>query len=289
MNWAIKYVVQSDYLKVLQIPLRRGRFLTEQDNEHAPLVAVVDEVFARKFLPGQDPVGKSIHLNTGDRTLQIVGVTGHVKQWGLDLDDTNSLRAQIYLSGMQMPDDYFGGGGGALLMVRYTGNLASVFDAIRHANRQMSTEQAVYGDHTMDSVITDSATSRRFAMILLASFAALALVLACVGIYGVMAYGVSQRTKEVGIRMALGARRRDVLLLVLREGLGLALVGVCTGIAGAVALTRLMSGLLFQVSPTDPGVLAAVSLLLTVFALLACVIPAYRSASINAVDALRTE
>jgi ABC-type antimicrobial peptide transport system permease subunit len=153
----------------------------------------------------------------------------------------------------------------------------------------MSAEQVIFGDQTIESILSDSMASRRFAMILLSSFAALALVLACVGIYGVMAYIVSQRTVEVGIRMALGAARRDVLLLIVGRGARLCLVGVAIGLAGTIALTRLMGNLLFNISPTDPGTLAAVGALLIAVALAACLIPARRAAFVDPMQALRTE
>jgi predicted permease len=290
MSWAIDYIVEPDYLSVMRIPLQRGRFLTRQDDEHSPPVAVIDDVFARKYFPGQDPIGKRIHLNGPDRKLEIVGVVQHVKQWGLDLDDANPLRAQLYLACMQMPDNFVAmASSSSGMVVRYQGSLAPVFDAIRATNKQISTEQVIYGEQTMESVIADSMASRRFAMILLGAFAALALVLACVGIYGVMAYLVSQRTQEVGIRMALGAQRSHVLLMVFQDGARLTLMGVAIGLGSAIALTRLMGNLLFDVKPADPAVLAGVGVLLIVVALAACIVPARRAASIDPIKALRAE
>lgn len=290
MSWAIDYIVEPDYLKVMEIPLKRGRFFTQQDNEHAPPVVVVDDVFARKYFPDQDPIGRRINLNGSRSGLAIVGVVGHVKQWGLDADDANPLRAQVYLSCIQMPNDFVDmTPSSSGVVVRYEGNVAPAFDAIRSANRQMSGEQVIYGEQTMESVISDTMASRRFAMILLGAFAALALMLACVGIYGVMAYMVLQRTQEVGIRMALGARRSDVLALVLRRGALLALIGTGIGVGSALALTRLMRSLLFEVSPADPLILGGVSLLLMVVAITACLLPAGRAASIDPTEALRTE
>jgi ABC-type antimicrobial peptide transport system permease subunit len=173
--------------------------------------------------------------------------------------------------------------------VRYEGSEAATFEAIRRVNKQMSNEQVIFGDQTMESILSDSMASRRFAMILLSAFATLALVLACVGLYGVMAYIVSQRTLEVGIRMALGAARRDVVLLVVGRGARLCLAGVAIGLASAIALTRLMGNLLFNISPTDPATLAGVGVLLIVVALAACLIPARRAASVDPMQALRTE
>jgi predicted permease len=291
MGWTFDYIVDPDYLSVMQIPLQRGRFLNRHDDEHSPLVVVIDDVFARKFFPGHDPIGKRIHLayNSG-KVAEIVGVVGHVKQWGLDSDDSQSLRAEYYLPCMQAPDDFLKGvRSGTAFVLRYEGDLGAVLGSIRRLNKQMSNEQVIYGDQTLDSLISDSMATRRFAMILLGSFAALALLLACVGIYGVMAYLVSQRTQEVGIRMALGAQRGDVLLLVFRNGAKLALIGVAIGIGGAIGLTRQMGSLLFDVSPTDPLILSAAGALLVLVALTACIVPARRAASIDPMRALRTE
>jgi predicted permease len=287
MSWTIDYIVDPGYLNVMRIPLRSGRFFTPQDDEHAPLVAVVDEVFARKYFPDQVAIGKRIVLNNSGRKLEIVGVVNHVKQWGLDLDDTNSLRAQLYIPCMQMPDDFIGAG--TQLAVRYTGSLNSVLDAIRRTNRNMSSQQVLYGEQTIESIVAESMASRRFAMILLSAFAALALVLASIGIYGVIAYVVAQRTQEIGIRMALGAQRRNVLGMVLWQGTRLALLGIAIGLVAAFALTRLMTDLLYGVNATDPVTFAALALLLTLVAMAACYIPARRATRVNPVAALRYE
>jgi predicted permease len=290
MSWAVDYIVGPDYLKVMDIALRRGRFFTPQDDDHSPLVAVIDEVFAQKYFPDQDPIGKRIVMNNSDRKLEIVGVVGHVKQWGLDLDDTQSLRAQIYIPCMQMPDDFIAmTPAGLSVVVRYEGNLSPVFESIRHTIRQMSSQQVIFGDQTMESIIADSTAERRFAMILLGAFAAMALVLASVGIYGVIAYVVGQRTQEIGIRMALGAQRRDVLGLILWQGTRLALLGVAIGILGAFALTRLMADLLYGVAATDPVTFAVLALTLTVVAMAACYLPARRATRVDPVAALRWE
>jgi len=191
---------------------------------------------------------------------------------------------------MQVSDDFLVMlRAGSSMLVRYEGSKTATFEAVRRVNKQMSNEQVIFGDQTMESILSDSMASRRFAMILLSGFAALALVLACVGIYGVMAYIVSRRTLEVGIRMALGAARRDVILLVLGRGARLCLLGVVIGLASAMALTRLMGNLLFNISPTDPATLAGVGAILTVVALAACLIPARRAASVDPMRALRTE
>jgi len=289
MSWAVDYIVQPSYLKVMGIALERGRFFTPQDDEHSPLVAVIDDVFARKHFPNQDPIGKRIVLNNTGAKLEVVGVVGHVKQWGLDLDDTHSLRAQLYLPCMQMPDNFVAPPSGSAVMLRYEGNLSAVLDSIRRTNRQMSSAQVIYGVQTMESLISDSLAARRFAMILLGAFAVLALVLASVGIYGVIAYIVGQRTQEIGIRMALGAQRNHVLRLVVWQGARLALMGVSIGIAGALALTRLMTKLLYGVSATDPLTFAALALMLMLVAIAACCLPARRAMRVDPVVALRYE
>ena len=290
MNWAIDYIVEPGYLKALGIPLLRGRFFTAQDNEHTPLVVVVDEVFARKYFPGQNPVGKRIHIDRFDRPAEIVGMVGHVKQWGLDTDDQQSLRSGLYIPCMQMPDDFVAmtpmGSG---VVVRSEGNSAGLLDSIRRMNAQMSSQQVIFDTQTMESHISDSMASRRFSMILLVIFAVLALLLASLGIYGVISYIAGQRTNEIGLRMALGAHQRDILLLILGRGGKLAALGVAIGLAAALGLTRLMASLLYGVGATDPVTFVGVALLLTVVALAACYIPARRAAKVDPIVALRYE
>jgi len=290
MNWGIDYIVEPGYLKAMGIPLLRGRFFTAHDDEHSPSVVVVDEVFARKYFPNQDPIGKRINLATSNRLAEIVGVVGHVKQWGLVGDDQQSLRSDLYLPCMQMPDDFIAmTPSGSTMVVRSEGNSFGLLDSIRHINAQISNQQAIFGAQTMDSLISDSIASRRFSMILLIVFAVVALVLASVGIYGVISYVVGQRTNEIGIRMAMGARQRDILLLILGRGGKLAALGVALGLAAAFGLTRLMSTLLYGVGATDPPTFAGVAVLLTIVALAACYIPARRAAKVDPLVALRYE
>ncbi len=290
MNWALDYIVQPDYLNVMGIALQRGRFITTQDDEHSPLVVVIDDVFAREYFPNRDPIGKRIILNNTGAKREIIGVVGHVKQWGLDLDDTHSLRAQFYLPCMQMPDEFITmAPSGSAVMLRYEGSLSPVVDSLRNTNRQMSSQQVIYAVQTMESLISDSLAARRFAMIVLGVFATLALVLASVGIYGVIAYVVGQRTQEIGIRMALGAQRKNVLYLILWQGARLALAGVCAGIVGALTLTRLMTKLLYGVSATDPVTFAGLALILTTVAIAACWLPARKAMRVDPVVALRYE
>jgi predicted permease len=290
MSWAIDYIVDPDYLKVMGIPLQRGRFFTPQDKEHSPVVVVVDDVFARRYFPGQDAIGQRINLQEWGVPAEIVGVTGHVKQWGLDSDDTNSLRAQFYLSCLQMPDSFMAGNfSGTRVLLKTDGTLpaSEVFDSVRRMSQQMSSEQVIYGTQTMSQVVAESLAARRFSMILLGTFAALALVLSSVGIYGVISYLVARRTREIGIRLALGADRADVLRLVLREGMKLAVAGVGIGIVCALALTRLMAKMLYGITATDPVTFVAVATLLLLVAMLACYLPARRTMRVNPVIALR--
>ncbi|MGO8792650.1 MAG: ABC transporter permease [Terriglobia bacterium] len=291
MNWALEYTVEPDYLRVMRIPLERGRFFTPQDNEHSPAVAVIDDALARKYFPNENPIGKRINLHEYyDQPAEIVGVVGHVKQWGLDSDDTQSLRAQLYHPFMQLPGNVMALSPlGIGVLVRSEGAAGSLFTSLRHASQQMNNEQVIYGAQTMDEVIADSLAARRFSMILLGSFALVALVLASVGIYGVLAYLVGQRTQEIGIRMALGASRYGVLRLVVGQGAKMALLGVALGLAAAMGLTHLMSNMLYGVSATDPLTFVAVAILLVVVALAACYIPARRATKVDPMVALRYE
>ena len=293
MNWAVKYVVDPDYLKVMQIRLRRGRFFTPQDNERAPSVAVIDDTLARKYFGSDDPIGKRLRITEnegmGDGTTEIVGVVGHVNQWGL-ASDAQNLQAQIYLPAMQMSDGFTVlVSYGTSAVMRYSGSAPGIIDSIRDTSRKMNSEQVVYGEQTMDEIISDSISDRKFSMVLLGTFAALALLLSSIGIYGVISYLIGQRTHEIGIRMALGAQRNDVLVLVLSEGVRLTLIGAAIGIAAALGLTRLMANLLYGVSATDPLTFAAVPIVLLGVAMLACYIPARRAMRVDPMTALHYE
>ncbi|PYX28288.1 MAG: ABC transporter permease [Acidobacteria bacterium] len=287
MSWAIDYIVEPGYLKAMSIPLQKGRFFTEQDNEHSPQVIVVDDVFARKFFPNQDPIGKRILWAT---PVEIVGVVGHVKQWGLDSDDNWKLRAQLYIPCAQMPNDFVARQpSGSMVIVRSDKAATGLLDSIRHVSRQMSSEQVIFSPQSMDAIIADSLAERRFSMILLGTFAALALLLASVGIYGVLSYVVGQRTNEIGIRMALGARQFDILRLILAGAGKLTLIGVAVGLVCALGLTRLIASLLYGVGPRDPLTFIAVPAILISVALLASYLPARRATKVDPMAALRYE
>jgi len=227
--------------------------------------------------------------NAGTRA-EIVGVVGHVNQWGLDSDDTEQIRAQLYIPCMQMPDAFLSlVPGGISVVVRASNSTAGLLDAIRSTSRQMSSEQVIYAAQTMGEIISDSLAARRFSMMLLGIFAGLALLLSSVGIYGVISYLVGQRTQEIGIRVALGARRWDVLRLVLSHSVKMAVLGVLIGVAASLALTQLMGKMLYGVSATDPLTFVAVAAVLTLVALGASYIPARRAMGVDPIVALRYE
>jgi predicted permease len=286
---AVFYVVTPDYPSVMQIPLRRGRFFTERDNLASPPVVAIDDVLAKHVFPGQDPIGRQISLMVMG-PVRIAGVVGHVKQWGLDSDDTAKIRDQIYFPLQQVPDKFMSVGAvGLTLLVRTGPEPLSLVSAVRAQVSGPTQDQPIYAVRTMEQIVSGSLAERRFTMLVLIIFATTALLLAAVGIYGVMSYAVTRRTRELGIRVALGSSRREIVSLVLRQGMRLAAIGLAGGLVAAVALTRLMAGLLYGVRPADPATLAAVALLLGGIALAACYIPARRAMAVDPVVALRCE
>jgi predicted permease len=283
-----------DYLRTMKIPLLRGRFFTAEDTIKSPCVTVIDGVFAQQYFPGRDPVGQTITFgySTPVGPCPIVGVVGHVSHWGLGETGTNT-RAQSYFSLYQDPDKWV-----PLnypdwkIIVRTPLNAATVMPAIQAAAYGGSAVQPVYSVHTMQEIVSESMSSQRFPLILLGTFAGLALLLASVGIYGVISYSVAQRVREIGVRTALGAQRRDVFWMVIGQGLRLALSGVVIGIVAALILTRLLSSfshLLYGVGASDPATFALVSLTLTGVAVVASYIPARRATRVDPIVALRYE
>jgi len=227
--------------------------------------------------------------NKGGRA-EIVGVVGHVKQWGLVSDDNESLRAELYLPYMQLPDPaMLLSWSGTGVMVRYDKTARNMGDSLRSAVKGIGGEYVMSRTQTMQEIISDSLASQRFSMSVLGIFALLALLLASVGIYGVVSYLVGQRTQEIGIRMALGAKQRDVLYMVLRDGMKMVLAGVILGCVAALGLTHLMASLLFGVRATDPLTFSGVAILLATVALAACYIPARRAMRVDPMVALRYE
>jgi predicted permease len=292
----LQYIVQPEYLRLMQTPLLRGRFLTEADNENGPRVLVIDEDFAEHYFPGQDPIGKHVYFidkqSGGPRADEVVGVVGHVKQFGLEHDSLQSLHAQVYESFMQVSDylmPRLAEGSDTFVRVREGVDPESVFPNIQHALTQLDGQMVVADLKPMERSVADSIAQQRFAMMLFAIFAGVALLLAALGIYGVLSYVVGQRTREVGIRMALGAQKGDVVWAVLRDGASMTLPGVGIGLVVALGLTRLMSAMLFGVKPTDLITFASVAVLLCVVALLACYVPARRAAKLDPMQALRSE
>jgi predicted permease len=296
MPYTLQYVVEPQYMQVTQLTLLRGRFLSESDNEHTSPVVVIDEDFATHYFAGKDPVGKRIYAVdpvTGEaRAEEIVGLVGHVRQWGLADDSTETMHAQVYEPFMQQPDrlmSLMASGSHVYLRTAPGVAPASIFPAIRNKVAQFNGDAVAFQPEPMESIVADSIARQRFTMILFTGFAVVALLLASVGIYGVLSYIVGQRTQEIGIRMAMGARRSDVLGAFLRDGARLTLIGIAIGGIAAVALTRLMSSILFEVRPTDPLTFGGVALLLCVIALLACYVPARRAASVDPMQALRSQ
>jgi putative ABC transport system permease protein len=222
-------------------------------------------------------------------TQQIVGVVRHVKQWSLDADEQQTLQAQLYEPFRQFPDDAMSGlAAGVLVFVRYQGAVAP-FDSIRRVVQDQNKQNVVSRPQTMNEVIADSLAPQRFSMILLEAFALVALLLASLGLYGVISYLVGRRTHELGIRLALGAQRNDVLRLILGDGMKMALAGVAVGLVAAFFLTRLLATMLYGVSATDPLTFGLIASLLTLVALLACFFPARRATKVDPLVALRYE
>ena len=290
MHQAMFYLVEAGFQQAMGLTLVRGRFVTPQDNENSPVVIDVDDSFAHTYFPGQDPIGRRVNLTQFNVQAEIVGVVGHVKQWGLDADPNGAIQAQFFYPFMQLPEKVMPLVAKAVAVVlRTQGDPTAVMTQVRETVKEIDPRQVIYNVQTMDEVVANSYAARRLSMILLGVFAALALVLACVGIYGVISYFVGQRTQEIGIRMALGAQRRDILHLVLGEGAKMALVGAAIGIAASLGLTHLMAKQLFGISAHDPLTYASLAVLLILVALAACYIPARRAVGVDPMTSLRRE
>jgi len=270
----------------MNIPLRQGRYFTNADNENSLPVAIVNEQMARQYWPGENALGRGFKIGGPDTDrpwTTIVGIVADVRQMGID----EPVKAEMYLPNRQIthnpwfiPRD---------LAIRTTGDPMSLVGSVRQVIREVDPDQPVSNIATMADVLGEEASQRRMGMIMLVAFAGLALLLASLGIYGVLAYFVTQHTNEIGVRLALGATPRNILFLVLKKGMGLTLVGVVIGVVASFALTRLMSSLLFGVKASDPLTFVAVPLLLAAVALLACAIPARRATKVDPIVALRYE
>jgi predicted permease len=290
MHQAMFYLAESGFQQAMGIRLIRGRFITPQDNEHSPIVVDIDDAFARSYFPGQDPIGKRVNLTQFNVQAEIVGVVGHVKQWGPGKDSTSAIEAQFFFPFMQLPEKIMPlVADGVAVVARTRGDPTEVMGRVREATKHIDPREVIYNVETMQEVWSSSMNARRLTMILLEGFAGFALMLASVGIYGVISYLVGQRTHEIGVRMAFGAQRRDILALVVGHGVRMALVGATIGTAAALALMRLISTQLFGVTAHDPLTFLGGALLLLMVAFAACYIPARRATRVDPMVALRYE
>ncbi|HZD95994.1 MAG TPA: ABC transporter permease [Candidatus Sulfotelmatobacter sp.] len=290
MPQALFYLAEAGFHQAMGITLERGRFISPQDDEHAPIVIDIDDVFARTYFPDQDPIGQHVNLTQFNVQAEIVGVVRHVKQWGPGGDAKSAIEAQFYYPFMQLPEKLMPLVANAVAVVLRThGDPATVMGPVRRAVQEIDPREVIYNMATMEEVLANSLAARRLTMVLLGVFALLALILACVGIYGVISYLVGQRTHEIGVRMALGAQRKDIVHLVVAQAVGMAVLGAAIGIVAALILTRLMTNQLFGVTAHDPLTFAAVVLLLMLVAVAACYLPARRALGLDPIVALKHE
>jgi putative ABC transport system permease protein len=270
--------ITPDYFQALQIPLKAGRAFTDQDNSQSTKVVIINESLARYLWPSESPIGKRFTIWRDEKfPREVVGVVGDTKP---SLHEESGQ--QMYVPYAQDPT-----WGSLSLVVRTSGEPTAVAGSVREAIRSVDKTVPNYNLKTMNDVVSASVAPRRVPMLLFSVFAAVAMLLAMLGIYGVTSYYVTQRTHEIGVRMALGAQIADVLKLVLKRGMLLALIGIGIGAAGAIALTRYMTTLLFGVKPIDVVTFVAVAAVLAVVVLLACLVPARRAAKIDPLEALR--
>jgi putative ABC transport system permease protein len=271
--------VSPGYFHTLGVPLLMGREFSERDNKDAPQAAIINTDLARTYFPNEDPTGKRIKFTDTESWISIVGVTADVKQLGQDI----GVKPEIYFPYLQVPASSMS------LVVRTANEPLSLTGAVKTQIQLIDKDLPIDDAKTMEQLLANSRSGRRFNLILLTGFALVALVLAMVGIYGVMSYTVAQRTHEIGIRVAVGARSRDVFRMVIGQGMMLALIGVAFGLVGAFGLTRLMTSMLFGVEPTDPLTFVTIAVLLTAVALVACYIPGRRATKVDPLVALRYE
>ena len=274
-------VAGSDYFRTMDIALLRGRVFTDSDTSKSPQVMVISNAFAKFYFPNEEAIGRRIVLDGDDKTpREIVGIVDDVRRNGLDA----GVQPEMYFSHIQRPERRMN------LVIRSTTEDASqLTPAARAEVKAFDPLQIIWRAQTLEQLLSTSVAPRKFNMMLLGIFAGVALVLAAVGLYGVMSYSVSWRTQEIGIRMALGAKRTDVLRMVVRQGMTMTLIGLALGLVGVVALSRVMVGMLYGVSPTDPLTFTGVSIVLLIVALLACLIPARRATRVDPIVALRSE
>jgi putative ABC transport system permease protein len=270
-------IATPQYFETMKMPLVRGRFINERDLPGAPGAMVINETMARRYFSGEDPIGRVVANPHGKA--EVVGIVGDVKHYGLD----SAPRAELFMPAWQQPLN------GMALVVRTASDPKPFVDAIRRAIQSVDAEQPIFDASAMVDVVARSVFLPRISMLLLIAFAGCALLLAVVGIYGVVSYSVAERTRELGVRMALGADAGATLALVLKRSMGLVLFGTMCGLAASIAVTRAMTGLLYDVSPFDPLVFVAVSVVLAGCGLVASVIPARRATKVDPIVALRAE
>ena len=271
--------ITPDYLRTMNIPLLRGRFFTEQDNMDSPLVVILDEEVARRAWPGEDPIGKRVRSGAASPWAEVVGIVGHIRHEKLESDE----RLQIYWNYWQRARDRMS------LVVRTSGDPHVLMTSVLNAIRSIDSDQPAFAVRTMNEVVDQSISLRWFNALVVSLFAGSSLLLAMVGVYGVIAWTVKQQTREIGVRIALGANRRAVLMMVLGKGLRMTAAGIVLGVLGSFVLTRFLRSLLFGVTQTDPFTFIAVPILLIVAATLACLLPALRAIRVDPMTALKCE
>jgi putative ABC transport system permease protein len=289
MNTASFFPISPDYFRVMRIPIRQGRVFNDRDNHSAPMVIVVDENLAHHVFPGQSALGKRLKMAIFG-SVEIVGVVQHVKQFGLVSDSQAKIQDQIYQPFDQLPDLLAPAiGSEAEFAMRTSTPPTSLLSVIRATVGKSDNRQAVYAVELMDDVLIKSQATRRFETFLLGAFSAIALLLAIVGVYGVVSHLAAQRTREIGIRIALGAQRWDILRIVIGQSGRMALTAIVLGITASIGLTHLIANRLFGVTPTDPVTFTIVAAALLSVTLLASYIPARRATRVDPMTALRNE
>jgi putative ABC transport system permease protein len=278
-------IVTSGYFETMRIPVVKGREFTDHDGTSAPHVAVVNEALARKHWPNDSPIGKRVSFSRDEPLwYEIVGIVGNIKHRGLDAADRPELyvpyRQPLFANWTVRP---------MYIVVRTAADPLGAVATVRREIARIDRDQPIADVRTMEERIGRSLAGRRFNMVLLASFASLALTLAAIGIYGIAAYSVTERTHEIGVRLALGAQRRDVMTMILAQGMAMTAIGTAIGVASALLLARVMSSLLFGVSAADPVTFAAIPVLLAAVAFVACYVPARRATRVDPLVALRAE
>jgi putative ABC transport system permease protein len=274
--------VSPGYFETMGIRLLRGRYFTEQDKEDGAQVAIIDESMARRFWPDEDPIGKRLKIGPADPNspwLQIVGVVGHLKNYGV----TEESRIQVFRPYSQVPFNQIS------IVVRTSGDPAALMSAVRGEVAGIDKDQPVYNVRTMENLLATTLAPRRLVVFLLGAFALLALVLGAIGVYSVLAYSVTERKHEIGIRMALGAQQSSILKLVMKQGLSLVLIGMIVGLAGIFVFKQVVANLLFELTATDPLSYISSLVVLATVAILACYLPARKAMRVDPVIALRQE